>query len=183
MSITNGTHRMGPNPGWLRLGTGTEGAMASMGHSLTLECDQWEAVMTIADDLADCRLEVTVDLTQLTVIEGHGGPIPLNDKGRQDILRNTARSLESAQHPTLRFVATRYEGGWADGRVTGRLSIHGQTHEESFTVRLVDGTYRLTGSVRQTTYGIRPHSAMMGALRVADEVTIEAQVPASVLEA
>ena len=61
------------------------------------------------------------------------------------------------------------------------MSVHGQTRQESFAVRIVDGDFRLSGSVTQTHYQIKPHSAMMGALRVADEVTIEARVPAAVL--
>lgn len=179
--IPTGKYRIGPEQGQLRLGTGTDGPMAAMGHHLALQCERWEAVITIADSLDDCRLDVTVDLTQLSVIEGHGGPQPLTDKGRRDILRNTARSLESEQYPTLRFVVTGYQGRWDDGRVSGRMSVHGQTRQESFAVRIVDGDFRLSGSVTQTHYQIKPHSAMMGALRVADEVTIEARVPAAVL--
>ena len=91
--------------------------------------------------------------------------------------------LDVAHHPTIRFTSTRIvpEG---DGRlrVTGQLTLRGVTREVSFpaTVALESGTLRgrATLTFLQSSFGYRPYSALLGAIRNKDEVTLHVDLAA-----
>jgi polyisoprenoid-binding protein YceI len=63
--------------------------------------------------------------------------------------------------------------------VTGELELGGQRGPVAFELTERDG--RLTGeaTVKQTTFGIKPYSALFGALKVADEVRVAIDAQAS----
>jgi hypothetical protein len=60
--------------------------------------------------------------------------------------------------------------------VSGDLTIMGRS--EVVDVQLTDAGAKIKGSffVNQTRWGIKPFTAMMGALRVADRVDVEFEV-------
>ena len=49
MSIPEGTHKIGPSNGSLKVMTGKEGAAAKMGHDLVLVVNSWEATVEGGD--------------------------------------------------------------------------------------------------------------------------------------
>ena len=57
--------------------------------------------------------------------------------------------------------------------VTGDLTLVGTTRPIAFELSLAGG--RVTGAavLRQTDWGIKPYTALFGALKVADEVRVE----------
>jgi hypothetical protein len=60
--------------------------------------------------------------------------------------------------------------------VSGDLTIMGRS--EAVDVQLTDAGEKIKGSfsVHQTRWGIKPFTAMMGALKVADRVDVEFEV-------
>lgn len=89
---------------------------------------------------------------------------------------NALRALDVKRHPTIGYrsdeiVAT--DGGY---RLAGSLAIHGKTHPRAIDLQVTDlgDTWRLTSDsvVRQSEFGVKPYSLMMGSLRVADDVTV-----------
>ena len=176
MSIQAGSHRLGPGDGTLAVRTGRTGAAAAAGHNLLIEVTAWEATLR-NEDPAAVSVELHADATSLRVREGNGGVQPLDDDGRTSIQATIDDRVLKRQDIT--FHSTRVQTA-GDGRrmtVQGELSLVGQTHPITFDLALTDGG-RLTGSavVKQTDWGIKPYSAMLGALKVADdvEVTIDA---------
>jgi polyisoprenoid-binding protein YceI len=103
----------------------------------------------------------------------------LSDSQRADVDRamRAPEQLDVARHPTIRFASTRVvaEG---NGRlqVTGRLMLRGVTREVTFpaTVAVESGTLRgqATLTFLQSSFGYRPYSALLGAIRNKDEVTL-----------
>ncbi len=71
----------------------------------------------------------------------------------------------------------------ADGdrwTVKGDLTLVGKTAPLSFDLRLAeDGQVTGSAVVKQSDWGIKPYSALFGALKVADEVVVavDAKVP------
>jgi polyisoprenoid-binding protein YceI len=58
--------------------------------------------------------------------------------------------------------------------VDGELTIMGHAHPVSIRGSVDDeGRVRATATVAQTRWGIKPYSAFLGALKLADEVGIE----------
>jgi polyisoprenoid-binding protein YceI len=110
----------------------------------------------------------------------------LSDSQRADVDKamRAPDQLDVARHPTIRFASTRVvpEG---DGklRVTGRLTLRGVTREVSFpaTVALESGTLRgrATLTFLQSSFGYRPYSALLGAIRNKDEVTLHVDLVAN----
>lgn len=151
--------------------------MARMGHALTILVQDWEAVLDIGEAPGGCTVAMSARLASLKVLEGHGGATPLNDEGLRKIQRNTARLLEPETYPEMTFTSTSVTGAWDRGRVEGELTIHGTTREQGFDVhREANGRFWLTGTIRQSRFGIKPYSAMMGALRLGDDVSVKVAV-------
>jgi polyisoprenoid-binding protein YceI len=122
-------------------------------------------------------VELTIRTADLTVLD----PRMSADKRAEVAERMHGPDvLNSAQHPTIRFVSTRVTsegpGRW---RVTGELTLHGVSRSVSGLVTLRDGHYRGTVVVRQTDFGIRPISIAGGAVKVKDEVRIAFDIVAS----
>lgn len=137
----------------------------------------WNAVLRIGEEPDGCTVSMAARLGSLKVLEGHGGATPLNDEGLRKIERNTARLLEPETYPEMTFISTSVTGTWERGRVEGELTLHGTTREQGFDVdRDADGRFRLTGTIKQSRFGIKQYSAMMGALRLGDDVSVEVAV-------
>jgi hypothetical protein len=76
--------------------------------------------------------------------------------------------LEARTFPTIRFETTQI----SDAQVKGRLSLHGQTRE-LVGVRKDSGGKRVAEfHFDQRDFGIKPFSAMLGALKVKAEVVV-----------
>ena len=176
-------YELGPSNGRLTIHTGRAGMAARAGHDLVIEAERWNAAV----DTSEPRLRATVDATSLQIREGHGGVKPLTDSDREEIRRNlNAKVLDTDRHAEITFVSTAVHAlndrRW---QVDGELTIAGTTVQVRIPVEIEpdgDGTTRMSAAVTitQSDFGIKPYSAMMGALKVADDVEIraEALVPA-----
>ena len=174
MALTTGEHTFGPSSGRLLIKTGRAGLGRGVGHDLTIEVTRWSATATVADDPAGSSVAAAIETGSFEVREGVGGLKPLTSSDRTEILKNIRdKVLKTREHPLITFRSTSAEGTPEAFTVEGDLTIKGVTR--SATVRGQVSGDRLTGSatVVQTRWGIKPYSAMLGQLRVADAVTIE----------
>ena len=64
------------------------------------------------------------------------------------------------------------DGGLA---VTGDLSMGGKSKPVDFVVTGDGGQVNGSAKVKQSDWGIKPYSALFGALKVNDEVTVEVE--------
>jgi polyisoprenoid-binding protein YceI len=65
--------------------------------------------------------------------------------------------------------------------VQGELTLASATRPVAFDVTVgVDGSLSAVLRIKQTDWGIKPYSALFGALKVADEVEIDVFAAASV---
>jgi polyisoprenoid-binding protein YceI len=175
VSITAGSYRLGPSDGTLSVRTGRAGAVAKAGHDLRLEVTAWEATLEVG---ADTRIELTADATSLRVREGTGGVKPLDEGDKGKIVR--AIDEDVLRGAPIVFRSTRADpapGGW---RLEGELMLRGETRPMAFDVVIADGTLSAAAVVRQTDFGIKPYSALFGAIKVADEVKVELEARLSI---
>ena len=118
----------------------------------------------------------------------HWGFVPLPSRPRHPqengvaersggyVKSNALKSLDANRYPEIRFAAdTIYKTG--DGyRLTGKLHIRGQSRKHVIDLRTEDlgGAWRMSveSRVRQTDYGVKPYSLLMGSVRVDDEVSV-----------
>jgi polyisoprenoid-binding protein YceI len=180
MSIPAGTYRFGPENGTLQINTGRSGAAAKAGHDLLIHVTSWQGSLAMGDDPADTRVELDADGTSLHVREGTGGMQALDDDDRASIRQTIDEDVLKRQGITFRSTSVQPAG---DGlHVQGDLTLVGQTRPIAFDIAVTgDGALTAAAVVRQTDFGMKPYSALFGALKVADEVrvTLAATLPQS----
>jgi polyisoprenoid-binding protein YceI len=175
MAPPSGTYQIGPRDGSLTVRTQKAGVGAKLAHNLVLEARSWSGTITFdADDPTASTGEVTVQPSSFEIVDCTGGVKPLSASDRKDIARNiNEKSLQTGKYPDVTFRATSVSGGGSGYQVQGDLTITGQTRPATLDVTL-DGTKVVVrGRVVQTDFGIKPYSAMMGALKIDDAVEIE----------
>ena len=173
MPIPRGTHTLGPSTGTLAVRTGRTGAAAKAGHDLLLHVTEWQATLEVADDSTPAAISLDADGGSLRVREGTGGMQALDDDDRASIEQTIDDDVLKRQRIAYRSSSMRR---LANGRLAaeGELTLLGETRP--LTVELaVDGDGALTGTalIKQSEWGIKPYSALFGALKVADEVRVE----------
>jgi hypothetical protein len=176
MSIEAGTHSIGPSNGSLQVKTGKEGAAAKMGHDLVLGVNSWEATVEGGDNPS---ISLTADPGSVEVVSGEGGAKPLGDKDKADIKKSIGGKVLGSSQITFQSSSVEDNGGQIVAK--GDLSIAGKSSSVSVPLSVSGG--KLSGSITlsQKDFGIKQFSAMMGALKVKDQVTvvIEGEVPTS----
>ncbi|HLY48684.1 MAG TPA: YceI family protein [Solirubrobacteraceae bacterium] len=176
MAITPGTYTLGPQTGELLVHTRRQGAASKAGHDLEMVVTDWSATLELGEASS---LTLTANSSSLRVRAGRGGVKSL-DEGDKDNIRQTIDD-EVLKRTRIEFHSSQVEGT-ADGdhlRVYGELELMGETRPMEFDLEASDGNH-LTGraTVKQTDFGMKPYSALFGALKVADEVeiTVEASL-------
>jgi polyisoprenoid-binding protein YceI len=172
VSIQAGTYRLGPDDGTLSVRTGRSGAAAKAGHDLLIHVASWEATLRVGDDPADTSIELDVDAASLRVREGTGGLQSLGDDDKANI-QTTIDDEVLKRHP-IAFRSTGVTGGAGRLGVQGELTLAGTTRPLVFDLAVSDdGRLSVVAVVKQTDWGMKPYSALFGALKVADEVRVE----------
>ena len=180
--ISSGTLEVGPSQGTLLLHTSRGGMAKKVGHDLVIEAQRWTAKVDVdADDLTRSTASVTVDARSLEVVSGQGGAKPLTDKDRRDIKENIDKKvLNTDKFPDITFTSSRVEAN-GGGKVTvhGDLTIMGNARPASMEMTVGDTKADGRMTVKQSDWGIKPFSALMGTLKLADslDITVEATVP------
>jgi polyisoprenoid-binding protein YceI len=178
MAIHAGRHQFGTEKGRITLRTSRDGLAAQAGHDLTIDAVRWSGEFDVKDDLTPVSLSVKIDLGALVVREGRGGIKPLTDRDKREI-SVTARKLMSAdRYPEATFTATSFElGPDGSGSIDGTLTLAGKSAPLRLSVSQPSpGHYTARTTVRQTTFGLKPYSAFLGSLKVADAVEVEIDV-------
>jgi polyisoprenoid-binding protein YceI len=162
------TYTLGPDHGTLSVRTTRTGTVAKAGHDLLIHVTAWSATLDLGD-VPSCALDA--DATSLRVRKGTGGMKSLDDDDHRNI--ETTIDDEVLLRQDISFRSTRVEPVDGGVSVQGELTLVGATRPIAFELAL-DGD-RIVGAavVRQTEWGLKPYTALFGALKVADEVRVE----------
>jgi polyisoprenoid-binding protein YceI len=164
--------------GELLVRTGVAGRAARMGHRLTVAMTRWQATVSWAGD-EPVAAELAVETDSFEVLRGEGGIKGLSGPEKAVVRSNALRSLSADRFPEIRFTAETSDkiAKTDDGyRLNGTLHIRGKSREHVIDLRTEDlgGSWRMSGQsiVRQSEYGIKPYSLLMGSVQVADDVSV-----------
>ncbi len=167
MAIQAGTYKLGPDNASLHVETGRSGAAAKAGHDLIIDVTSWEATLEVGDSSS---LSLSADPTSLKVREGKGGMQPLKDDDKEDIHKTIDKDVLKQKDISFRSSSVEAAG---DGlKVSGDLELGGKSQPITFDVNESGGTVTGSASFKQTDWGIKPYSALFGALKVNDEVKV-----------
>jgi polyisoprenoid-binding protein YceI len=164
-----------PADGELRVRTGVKGRAARMGHRLTIAMTRWQATVRWAgaDPVA---AELAVEADSFEVVSSQGGLKGLSGPEKALVRANALSSLDAGRFSEIRFTADvierTEEGFW----LTGTLQIRGKQKQHVIDLHTEDlgDSWRMSAesTVRQSDYGIKPYSLLMGSVQVADDVTL-----------
>jgi len=165
------------------------GALASAGHNHIIASHDLAGTVYVADDLLKTSFEVRVPLATLTIDEASlraqemspDFPPEVPESAKQGTRAHMLgpELLDADNNPeiTLRALGLAADPAAADTVVAHiQASVRGAPHEFSAPVHYVRGgnSLTLTGQVRlrQSDLGLKPYSALLGALQVQDEMLI-----------
>jgi polyisoprenoid-binding protein YceI len=139
--------------------------------------DKHEITAPIASGNVDEKagtVEFTIDSRKLQVLDPQ-----LDDKKRAEVQKTMLGPsvLDTTQYPEIKFRSTKATpSGQNAWNVTGDLTLHGQTHPVTVTVRKDSATYTGSAKLKQTDFGITPVSVAGGTVKVKDELKLNFQV-------
>jgi hypothetical protein len=168
MAIQPGAHKFGPDNATLRVKTGRSGAAAKAGHDLVMEVTSWEATLDVGESPS---ISLSADPTSLKVVEGKGGMQALDDDGKADIVKSIDKDVLKKKAIVFHSTSVdQSDGGFA---VKGDLELVGKTAPVEFDLTVGDdGAVSGSAKVTQSNWGMKPYSALFGALKVNDEVEV-----------
>lgn len=153
--------------GQIRAYTYKEGMLASVAHDLELELIDFQVRFNGGDVTA------TFDVTSFTalgaIVDQNRSPKTLNAADRKKIEQTIHREVLK----THRYPKAELSGCIIDGQLEGTLSLCGQSSPVTGPVTSMNA--RATGhlEIKPSVWGIKPYSALFGALRLQDRVRIE----------
>jgi polyisoprenoid-binding protein YceI len=122
------------------------------------------------------KVELIVEVFSLEVLRGKGGVTRLSGPEKALARSNALKSLDADRFPQIRFQSDDIEKTDDGYRLTGTLEIHNEARRRVIDLRIEDlgNTWRLSceADVRQSEFGVKPYSRLMGSIAVADDVTV-----------
>jgi len=151
---------------------------AKLAHDLILTPTQWSGTMNVdADNPAASSASLTIDARSIEIVEAVGGMKSLSDKDRRDIAKNIdEKVLETGKHPQLTFESTSVSGSEPNFTAAGNMTIRGTTRPVNVALNVNGSQVTARTSISQKDFGIKPFSAMMGAIKLRDDVEFELTV-------
>lgn len=146
-----------------------------MGHRLTIAMTRWRATISRAGS-RPVSAELVVEADSFEVLRGDGGVKGLSGTEKALVRSNALKSLSASRFPVIRYTADVIDEVDDGYRLTGTLEIRGESRDHVIDVHTEDlgDSWRLSveSTIRQSDYGIKPYSLLMGTVQVADEVSL-----------
>ena len=168
------------------------GELARFGHNHVVSSADLQGFVLHADDMLASRFDLFLPLDRLIVDdpairaeEGPGFASAVSEKDRQGTHANMLgeKALDSVQFPFLQISGKVAEVSLSTLTLKIDINLHGQSQSLQTVANITEGSDGLIvqGSfeVRQSDFGIEPFSALLGRLRVLDEVKIKYRIVAS----
>lgn len=125
-------------------------------------------------DAAARAVEVHVKAAALKVLDPSLAP---DRRAKVQAAMVGPQVLDVDKYPDIEFQSTAIAESGRNLKITGDLSLHGQTHPIVISAQEVDAThYTGSATIRQTEFGITPIKVAGGAVSVQDDVKVEFQV-------
>ena len=168
--------RFDPTTGAVRVFTFKEGMLSALAHDLEIVVGRF--AIDVADDLAiDARFEAGSLTVAHAIKDGHPSEV-LGASDKKKIEQTiTGDVLDARRFPEIRFVAPAPEPS-GDGFVyRGQLTLHGKSRPVEARSRATGGTQVAEIVLHQPDFGIKPYSAMLGALKIKPDIRVRIALP------
>ena len=179
MPLKSGNYNLTANSGKLCVYTYKEGFLSAVAHDLLIEATNFIVNLNVPTAGSNSTsVQAEIQANSLKVIcamkDEQRQPDTLKDKDKADIDEATSKDvLHPAKYPTINFRSTGIQENEGVCRVKGDLTLHGVTRPLEFDVKTTIGS-DLKGKVAilQKDFGVKPYKALLGTLKVKNEVDI-----------
>ncbi|MGH3763800.1 MAG: YceI family protein [Pseudonocardiaceae bacterium] len=149
-----------------RVSVFVEGMASGFGHDATLR------VTSLSLDVGDDDgITADFDPSSLKVTND------ISDSNRRDIERNAQKTLDPRKYPKIQFRSVSVKRDGDRAIIEGDLTLHGVTNEISLEAHLDGGRWNTKIVLDQRKFGIKPFSAMLGALKIKPNVEVTISIP------
>ena len=144
-----------------------EGLLSAVAHDLKLKATKF--TLEVEGDSARLEVEAASLRVVTAMKDGVGLPSAISPSKFAEIEKNAfSEVLETKRYPLIKFVTTQV----TETEVVGKLTLHGQTREVRGRRSGQSADFR----VDQRDFGMKPFSAMLGALKVKPELTVKVKL-------
>lgn len=157
-----------------------EGLLSAVAHDLKLEVTRFSIDIDDALQSVVATFEAGSVRVACAVKDGIDATSTLSEKDKRDIQDNIAKDvLEVRKYQHIRFNSTKVDREGDGFRVKGRLEIKGKSRELSCLVRSIGPDWVCEVTLHQPDFGIKPFSAMLGAMKIKPDVDVRVSVAKS----
>ena len=154
------------------------GLLSAMGHDIHLKVGRF----TLTTDPASQTLHASFDPTSIAVVSamsnGVDTPKALSAKDHKTIEKYVQKDiLHTARHSEITFTSTAVTPGETEWTVRGDLRLHGKIQSIQIVAKVTGEDVIAEWTLHQPDFGIRPFSAMFGALKVQPDIRIRICAP------
>ncbi len=177
MSLKAGTYSLNGNSGKMSVYTYKEGLLSKLAHDLLIDVKNFKVNLNVPEaGLTSGSLEVELQADSVKVDcamkNGERQPDTLKEKDIADIEKDMAKKvLHPDKYPTVNFCSKEIKEKEAGYHVNGELSLHGVTKTIDFDINTNGDNLKGRFSILQKDYGIKPFKAMLGTLRIKNEIS------------
>ncbi len=177
MAMKVGSHSLNGNSGDLHVYTFKEGLLSKLAHDLLIDVPNYKVDLNVPEaGFASGSLNVELQADSLKIIcamkNGERQPDTIKPDDIATIEKDMGgKVLHPDKYPTVNFSSKSIqekEGGY---RVSGDLSLHGVTKPIEFDIESNGENVKGMFSILQKDYGIKPFKAMMGTLKIKNEIS------------
>ncbi len=160
----------------LQVKTYKGGLLSGLGHSHVVRATDFDGVIRFdPKDPKKSSIDVSVPVKKLELAD------EVSDSDRKKILSNmhkyVLKTERAKKNETIRFVSTKFDPVEDGFEVTGNLTLAGVTKPVKVEMRVRRGRTSIKTStkfdIKQTDFGIKPFSAALGTIRVANRVSFD----------
>jgi len=155
-----------------------EGMLSAIAHDLRLRVERFTIEIGDGDEAIVARFEANSLRVDCAMKEGREASGTLSAKNKREIEKNIgADVLHARRHPEIVFRSTKVEGEGDERDIEGILTLHGVERGVHVVARQEAGRWSAELAIHQPDHGIKPYSAMFGALKVRPTVRVCVDMP------
>lgn len=148
-----------------------EGLLSAVAHDLKIKVTRFS--ISADDDTARGEFDASSLVVVTAMKDGVENPGGLPPSGPDEVNKTIANDiLKAARNPTIAF-----EGKVSGAAIAGRLTLNGITKEIRGSAKEEAGKNVAEFRIDQREFGIKPYSAMLGAMKVKPEITVRVVLP------
>ncbi len=177
MSLKAGSYCLDTNSGNLYVYTFKEGLLSKLAHDLLIDITNFKVNLDVPEaGFTSGSLELEIQANSLKVI------CALKDGERTDALKEKdiadiekdmgGKVLHPDKYPTANFRSKAIQEKDGGYKINGDLNLHGVTKSIDFDIDTNGENLKGMISLLQKDYGIKPFKAMLGTLKIKNEINI-----------